>query len=57
VAIVVLLRATRQPVFWLLFSTVFVCGLTTNGLAGLLSLMALPFRNFDATSLTVFAVF
>lgn len=111
-AIEVLLRAARQPTFWLLFGTFFVCGLTTNGLvgthmiamcgdhgiapvaaAGLLSLMglfdlvgttasgwltdrydprkllviyyglrglsliALPFISFDATSLTLFAVF
>jgi MFS family permease len=27
-------RAARQPVFWLLFGTFFVCGLTTNGLIG-----------------------
>ncbi|MBU3079489.1 MFS transporter [Sphingomonas quercus] len=107
-----LARAARQPVFWLLFGTFFVCGLTTNGLvgthmiafcgdhgiapvqaAGLLSLMglfdlvgttasgwltdrhdprrllfvyyglrglsliALPFLDFGAMSLTVFAVF
>ncbi len=111
-AITVLLRAARRPVFWLLFGTFFVCGLTTNGLvgthmiafcgdhgiapvaaAGLLSLMglfdligttasgwltdrydprkllvvyyalrglsliALPFLQFDATSLTIFAIF
>ena len=108
----VLGRVGRRPVFWLLFGTFFVCGLTTNGLvgthlialcgdygvapvaaAGLLSLMgffdllgttasgwltdrhdprlllvfyyglrgaslvALPFLRFDATHLTVFAVF
>ncbi len=105
-------RGMRQPVFWLLFGTFFVCGLTTNGLvgthmipfcgdhniapvaaAGLLSMMgffdligttasgwltdrydprrllfiyyglrglsliALPFLDFSATSLTVFAIF
>jgi len=33
-AIAVLLRAARRPVFWLLFGTFFVCGLTTNGLVG-----------------------
>ncbi len=110
-AIHLLLRVGRRPVFWLLFGTFFVCGLTTNGLvgthlialcgdhgvtavaaAGLLSLMGffdlvgttasgwltdrydprrllvvyyalrgvslvvLPFVNFDATHLTVFAV-
>ncbi|HEY6870646.1 MAG TPA: MFS transporter [Novosphingobium sp.] len=33
-AITTLLRAVRQPVFWLLFGTFFVCGLTTNGLVG-----------------------
>jgi len=107
-----LFRASRNPVFWLLFSTFFVCGLTTNGLigthmiafcgdhgiapvaaAGLLSMMgvfdligttasgwltdrydpkkllmvyyglrgasliALPFIDFSALSLTIFAVF
>ena len=107
-----LLRAGRKPVFWLLFGTFFVCGLTTNGLvgthmiafcgdhgiapvaaAGLLSMMglfdlvgttasgwltdrydprkllavyyglrglslvALPFLNFDTMSLTIFAIF
>jgi predicted MFS family arabinose efflux permease len=107
-----LFRASRQPIFWLLFGTFFVCGLTTNGLvgthmiafcgdhgiapvaaAGLLSMMgffdlfgttasgwltdrydprkllsvyyglrglsliALPFIDFGAVSLTVFAVF
>ncbi|MCW6534124.1 MFS transporter [Sphingomonas lycopersici] len=111
-AISVLLRAGRKPVFWLLFGTFFVCGLTTNGLvgthmiafcgdhgiapvaaAGLLSMMglfdlvgttasgwltdrydprkllavyyglrglslvALPFLNFDTMSLTIFAIF
>jgi predicted MFS family arabinose efflux permease len=111
-AIQVLLGAAKHPVFWLLFGTFFVCGLTTNGLVGThmiafcgdhgvapvaaagllslmglfdlfgttasgwltdrydprlllivyyglrgLSLMALPFLKFDATSLTVFAVF
>lgn len=30
----VLLRAGRRPVFWLLFGTFLVCGLTTNGLVG-----------------------
>jgi MFS family permease len=29
-----LFRAARRPVFWLLFGTFFVCGLTTNGLVG-----------------------
>jgi MFS family permease len=33
-AVTVLLRAARRPVFWLLFGTFFVCGLTTNGLVG-----------------------
>lgn len=33
-AISVLVRAARRPVFWLLFGTFFVCGLTTNGLVG-----------------------
>lgn len=111
-AIDVLLRAGRKPMFWLLFGTFFVCGLTTNGLVGThmiafcgdhgiapvaaagllstmgffdlfgttasgwltdrynprvlltfyyglrgLSLLALPFLSFDATSLAVFAVF
>jgi MFS family permease len=111
-ALHVLERASRRPVFWLLFGTFFVCGLTTNGLvgthmiafcgdhgiapvaaAGLLSMMgffdlfgttasgwltdrydprlllivyyglrglsliALPFLSFDATNLTIFAVF
>jgi len=27
-------RAGREPIFWLLFGTFFVCGLTTNGLVG-----------------------
>ncbi|HWU04255.1 MAG TPA: MFS transporter, partial [Novosphingobium sp.] len=27
-------RAVRVPMFWLLFGTFFVCGLTTNGLVG-----------------------
>jgi predicted MFS family arabinose efflux permease len=27
-------RAARVPMFWLLFGTFFVCGLTTNGLVG-----------------------
>ncbi len=108
----VLLRAAKRRVFWLLFGTFFICGLTTNGLVGThmiafcgdhlvapvaaagllsmmgffdlfgttasgwltdrynprlllivyyglrgLSLMALPFLSFDATNLTVFAVF
>ncbi len=110
-AIEVLARAARTRMFWLLFGTFFVCGLTTNGLigthfiafcgdrgiapvaaAGLLSLMgffdligttasgwltdrydpkkllviyyvfrglsliALPFIQFDAVSLTLFAI-
>ena len=29
-----LFRAARTPIFWLLFGTFFVCGLTTNGLVG-----------------------
>jgi sugar phosphate permease len=29
-----LARASRVPMFWLLFGTFFVCGLTTNGLVG-----------------------
>ena len=33
-AVDVLFRAARRPVFWLLFGTFFVCGLTTNGLVG-----------------------
>ncbi|WP_390902693.1 MFS transporter [Sphingomonas oryzagri] len=33
-AISVLVSAARRPVFWLLFGTFFVCGLTTNGLVG-----------------------
>ncbi|WP_051146333.1 MFS transporter, partial [Novosphingobium sp. B-7] len=33
-ALSVLVRAVRQPMFWLLFGTFFVCGLTTNGLVG-----------------------
>lgn len=111
-AITVLVQASRSPVFWLLFGTFFVCGLTTNGLVGThliaycgdhgiapvaaagllstmglfdlfgttasgwltdrydprrllfvyyglrgLSLVALPFIDFSATSLAVFAVF
>lgn len=111
-AIHALVRGSRQPMFWLLFGTFFVCGLTTNGLigthfiafcgdrgiapvaaAGLLSMMgifdligttasgwltdrydpkkllviyyafrglsliALPFIQFDAVSLTIFAIF
>ena len=110
-AIHALMRGGRHPMFWLLFGTFFVCGLTTNGLigthfiaycgdrgiapvaaAGLLSMMgffdligttasgwltdrydprkllvvyyafrglsliALPFINFDAVSLTIFAI-
>lgn len=27
-------RGAKQPMFWLLFATFFVCGLTTNGLVG-----------------------
>jgi MFS family permease len=111
-AIRTLVMAAKQPVFWLLAGTFFVCGLTTNGLVGThmiafcgdhgiapvqaagllslmglfdlfgttasgwltdrydprrllfvyyglrgLSLMALPFLDFGAGSLTVFAVF
>ncbi len=111
-AIHALMRGTKHPMFWLLFGTFFVCGLTTNGLigthfiafcgdrgiapvaaAGLLSMMgffdligttasgwltdrydpkkllviyyvfrglslvALPFIQFDAVSLTIFAIF
>lgn len=111
-AIEALMRAARQPMFWLLAGSFMVCGLTTNGLvgthmiafcgdhgiapvaaAGLLSMMgffdlfgttasgwlsdrydprrllaiyygfrglslvALPFIDFGAVSLTVFAVF
>ncbi|WP_443025187.1 MFS transporter [Sphingomonas sp. QA11] len=107
-----LFRAARTPVFWLLFGTFFVCGLTTNGLVGThmiafcgdhgiapvaaagllsmiglfdlfgttasgwltdrydprkllcvyyglrgLSLLALPFIDFGAVSLTIFAIF
>ena len=33
-AFTVLARGARQPVFWLLFGSFFVCGLTTNGLVG-----------------------
>ncbi len=33
-AFTVLASASRRPVFWLLFGTFFVCGLTTNGLVG-----------------------
>ena len=33
-AVDVLARAARTPMFWLLFGTFFVCGLTTNGLVG-----------------------
>jgi MFS family permease len=33
-AFTVLARSARQPVFWLLFGSFFVCGLTTNGLIG-----------------------
>lgn len=111
-AFTALFRASRSPMFWLLFGTFFVCGLTTNGLvgthliafcgdhgiapvqaAGLLSLMglfdligttasgwltdrydprkllfvyyglrglsllALPFLDFSASSLLLFAIF
>jgi MFS family permease len=33
-AFTVLSAASRNPTFWLLFGTFFVCGLTTNGLVG-----------------------
>jgi len=33
-ALSVLARASRNPAFWLLFATFFVCGFTTNGLVG-----------------------
>lgn len=33
-AVDVLAQAARTPMFWLLFGTFFVCGLTTNGLVG-----------------------
>lgn len=33
-AFTALFRAARTPMFWLLFGTFFVCGLTTNGLVG-----------------------
>jgi MFS family permease len=33
-AFTALFRAARVPMFWLLFGTFFVCGLTTNGLIG-----------------------
>ncbi len=33
-AIDVLREAVRSPMFWLLFGTFFICGLTTNGLVG-----------------------
>ena len=33
-AFTALFRAAQTPVFWLLFGTFFVCGLTTNGLVG-----------------------
>jgi predicted MFS family arabinose efflux permease len=33
-AIDALVRASRSPMFWLLFGTFFICGLTTNGLIG-----------------------
>lgn len=111
-ALSVLVKAGRNPAFWLLFATFFVCGFTTNGLVGThlisfcgdrglalvqagallaamgafdivgttasgwltdrydprkllfvyyglrgLSLMALPFLQFDAVSLSIFAVF
>jgi MFS family permease len=110
-AIAALIHASRRPIFWLLFGTFFVCGLTTNGLVGThmiafcgdhgvppvkaaallslmglfdligttasgwltdrydprrllivyyglrgLSLIALPFLDFGAASLTVFAI-
>lgn len=111
-AISALTAAARVPMFWLLFGTFFVCGLTTNGLIGVhmiafcgdhgiapvaaagllsmmgffdligttasgwltdrydprrllfvyyglrgLSLIALPFLDFGAVSLTAFAIF
>lgn len=111
-ALSVLVKAGRNPAFWLLFATFFVCGFTTNGLVGThlisfcgdrglalvqagallaamgafdivgttasgwltdrydprkllfvyyglrgLSLMALPFLQFDVVSLSIFAVF
>lgn len=111
-AFTALFRASRSPVFWLLFGTFFVCGLTTNGLVGThmiafcgdhgiapvqaagvlslmglfdligttasgwltdrydprkllfvyyglrgLSLLALPFLDFSASSLLIFAIF
>ncbi|RYY26624.1 MAG: MFS transporter [Sphingomonadales bacterium] len=111
-AFAVLFRASKSPMFWLLFGTFLICGLTTNGLvgthliafcgdngiapmqaAGLLSLMglfdligttasgwltdrydprkllfiyygirglsllALPFLDFSATSLLLFSIF
>ena len=34
IAISILRDAARRPVFWLLFGSFFVCGLTTNGLVG-----------------------
>jgi len=34
-AIATLLEGARTPIFWLLFGTFFVCGLTTNGLVGM----------------------
>jgi MFS family permease len=33
-AITTLVEGMRHPVFWLLFGTFFICGLTTNGLVG-----------------------
>jgi len=33
-AITTLVEAMRTPIFWMLFGTFFVCGLTTNGLVG-----------------------
>jgi MFS family permease len=33
-AITTLIDAARQPMFWMLFGTFFICGLTTNGLVG-----------------------
>ncbi|MBO9714351.1 MFS transporter [Sphingomonas sp.] len=34
IAFEALFRAARVPMFWLLFATFFICGLTTNGLVG-----------------------
>lgn len=33
-AVTALIEAARMPIFWLLFGTFFICGLTTNGLVG-----------------------